>query len=300
MTPMAKKSSLAQKIVAWYGAVKKPLPWRGSTEPYANWIAEVMAQQTTLAVVVPRYRQFQKELPNLKALAECSEEQLRSLWAGLGYYARARNLKKGARFILDDRGGVWPTNYSEWLDVPGCGPYTAAVLASICLNEHSACVDGNGVRVVARLQAIGDEVWTAAGKRAVSDYLSAAIVHTPHPGDFNQGIMELGQEVCTVSKPACAACPVATHCAAYRANTVDQCPPPKPRQVKVDTHLFGLVLRDSKGRVGLIRRAGPFLAQTIGFPILLPKGAGAAVERLNPNRLLKNLNRHPNPGRRRH
>jgi len=261
--------AIANKLVAWYGKVCKPLPWREEPTPYRNWVAEVMSQQTTLKVVVPRFELFVRELPDLKALATCDDERLGRLWSGLGYYARARNLRAGARWILERFPGRWPASRQEWLTVPGCGPYTAAVLASICSGEPVPSVDGNAIRVVSRLEGMEDDVWSAAGQQRVGRFLSEEIANHPRPGDFNQAVMELGQEICLKAHPACDRCPIRQACRALAMDAVDRCPPPKPRKKTKEVELAVLIIsRPGGAEIALGKRRAGFLEGTTGFPIL--------------------------------
>lgn len=263
---MAKKKeqNWAQAVVDWYGIHKKELPWRGSKDPYKNWVAEVMSQQTQLKTVVPKYNQFLKTLPNLKALAACSEETLRRLWSGLGYYARARNLKKGAAHLLE--AGSFPDNAKDWEKVPGVGPYTAAVLASVCNGQYVPCVDGNVIRVVSRMQGMARDVWGTKGQKTIKQFLDKAIVCCNGPGDFNEGMMELGQEVCLKRNPVCSSCPLKNRCTAFKKGIIDLCPPVKKRPQTIDKELVALVVQCGN-KVGLVKRGRGFLSQTVGFPI---------------------------------
>ncbi|MBO3463177.1 MAG: A/G-specific adenine glycosylase [Aetokthonos hydrillicola CCALA 1050] len=227
-----------------------------------------MSQQTTLAVVVPKFSEFVKHLPTVYDLATCDEEKLRELWSGLGYYARARNLRKGAQFIIEQLNNRFPQSYREWLQIPGCGPYTAAVIASICFNEKVACVDGNVVRVVSRLLGLCKDVWSSSGKSTIEDYV-ASMIPEERPGDFNQAMMELGATVCRKTKPNCPACPLQENCLAFANNWIDICPPKKPRREPVNVELFAiLVWRKSTDKLAIVDRKNGFLSKTVGFPLL--------------------------------
>jgi A/G-specific adenine glycosylase len=246
-------------------------------------VAEVMSQQTTLAVVVERFERFVDELPDVHALARCPEEHLRELWAGLGYYRRARNLERGARLIADERGGRFPSDLVEWSEIPGCGPYTAAILASVCFGERVAAVDGNAIRVASRLEAMLDDVWSADGQRRIREHLDELVRRADHPGDFNQAVMELGFAVCRKRAPECGACPISDHCLAHERGVVDRCPPPRPRRAPIDTELTVVMLTNAvEGTVALARRNGAFLSKTVGFPLFLTGDdpAISAIERL--------------------
>lgn len=256
-------------LVSWYQASRRVFPWHSPVSAYATWVCEVMSQQTVLKVVVPKFEAFIAALPNVEALAFVSEEKLRILWAGLGYYARARNLQKGAQYILQNCAGVLPSTYSEWLKVPGCGPYTASVIASICFGEFSACVDGNVIRVVSRLLALQQEAWLPAGQLKIKNFVQTEILKSSAPGDFNQAIMELGATHCSRQSPRCDLCPVRRSCAASAQGIVNLCPPVKPRQEWKEVALKAFVLCDSSHQqVLLVNRQKGFLARTWGLPLL--------------------------------
>jgi A/G-specific adenine glycosylase len=257
-----------KKLITWYENHHRLLPWRQTRDIYHTWVCEVMSQQTTLAVVVPKFSEFVNYLPTVYDLAICDEEKLRQLWSGLGYYARARNLKKGAQFIIEQLNGSFPQSYNEWLKIPGCGPYTAAVIASICFNEKVACVDGNVIRVVSRLLALSQDVWSSAGQSTIQTYVTR-MIPDERPGDFNQAMMELGATICRKTKPLCLMCPLQEQCLAFANNCIDICPPKKPRREVVNVELFALLVwRKATDTIGIVERKKGFLSKTIGFPLL--------------------------------
>jgi A/G-specific adenine glycosylase len=256
-----------EQLLAWYDRDRRPLPWRQQVNIYHTWICEVMSQQTTLAVVLPKFSEFIQQLPTVQALATCDEEKLHQLWAGLGYYARARNLKKGAEFIVLRLNGRFPQSYREWLQIPGCGEYTAAAIASICLNERVSCIDGNVVRVVSRLLALQD-VWSTAGRSRIQDYLTQ-IIPSDRPGDFNQAMMELGATICRKTKPRCDECPLQKQCLAFTQSCIEFCPPKKARRASIERELFVLIFWHCKtDTLAVVERTDGFLAKTIGFPLM--------------------------------
>ncbi|MCK9460345.1 MAG: A/G-specific adenine glycosylase [Proteobacteria bacterium] len=288
----SRRSRSAAALLAWYVRARKPLPWRDDPSPYRVWVGEVMSQQTALPIAARRFEELVAELPGVEALAACDEPALGRLWAGLGYYARARNLRRGAAYIAGELGGRFPTDAAGWRLVPGCGPYTAAVIASVCFGERVASVDGNAVRVASRLLALRDP-WSKEGGRAIAELLGAMVGGAERPGDLNQAIMELGQEICAVRSPRCGECPVAIACAARREGIVDLCPPPKPRPAPVDVALAAIVLRRaSTGRIALARRTDGFLSGTIGFPLAPPEIAAALGARLLEGGFRHTITRH--------
>jgi len=262
------------QLLSWYDLHKRDFPWRRNISTYHTWICEVMSQQTTMAVVVPRFQAFVETLPDLQALADVSDEVLRELWAGLGYYARARNLRAGAQYIVKEHSGSFPESYEGWLKVPGVGPYTASVIASICFSVPKACVDGNVIRVIARLTnctSLG--LWTDEGRLAVQEVVDA-IIERGRPGDFNQAMMELGATVCQKQSPDCLHCPIQNSCMACSQMNVAMCPPNKPRKDFVDVRVLALQFyrraSDSAAHdhLLLVDRASGFLSGTLGFPLL--------------------------------
>ena len=260
--------SLSGGLLDWYAREKKPLPWRDDPRVYWVWIGEIMSQQTTLQVVVPRFKTFVHSIPDIQSLADCPESELRTLWSGLGYYARARNIQKGARYIRDQLGGEFPGSYDGWMEVPGCGAYTSAVIASVCFGQRVPAVDGNAIRVTSRLLDMRKNVWNRDGQKRMRAFLESHIRGDFHSGDFNQALMELGQEICRKSRPLCGQCPLSHSCGAYRFDTVSLCPPLKPRKRSLRVFLDVIVLERDDGKlIGIGERREGFLTRTIGFPL---------------------------------
>jgi A/G-specific adenine glycosylase len=257
----------ASTLLVWYRKFKRDLPWRQNSDPYRTWISEVMSQQTTLVVVLTRFVSFIDELPNVQSLHACPDTVLRRLWSGLGYYARARNLKKGAEYIVKECGGCFPTTYEGWRAVPGCGEYTAGMLASICFGERVPAVDGNVMRVGARVLGMGAETWQPSGKVRIRQFAQDLVSQSDSPGDCNQALIELGALVCRKHNPDCAQCPFQRVCVAFSQKRTEECPPPKPRRDAVERELFPVVFRRNK-RIGVFLRTKGFLKSTRGFPLL--------------------------------
>ncbi len=202
---------LAQIIPQWYQKGHRSLPWREDKEPYHIWLSEIMLQQTRVEAVRGYYTRFLEKLPTIETLATADDELLHKLWEGLGYYSRVRNLKKAAIIIMEKFGGQFPTAHRDILSLPGIGPYTAGAIASIAFNQKTPAVDGNVLRVMARLGADERPVDTPTYKKEVTDALAA--VYPDCAGDFTQGLMELGATVCGPDKaPQCENCPCAQIC----------------------------------------------------------------------------------------
>jgi A/G-specific adenine glycosylase len=232
-------------LLRWYDRHQRPLPWRRSPHPYGVWISEIMLQQTRVAAVLERYAGFLARFPDVYALARARPASVLAAWSGLGYYRRARMMHAAARRIVQERRGQFPSSAAEWRKLPGVGRYTAAALASICLGERCAVVDGNVERVLGRwLGAPHAAFWEAA----------QALLSPRRPGDFNQAMMELGALVCTPRAPRCGECPVRGDCRFPGGHG----PPPRapdspPRRPRRRVHTSG-VLAVSRGRVLLVRR----------------------------------------------
>jgi A/G-specific adenine glycosylase len=217
--------SPAASLLAWYDRHRRRLPWRAEpgdqADPYAVWLSEIMLQQTTVAAVQKYFRAFMTRWPNVEALAEAPVEEVMKEWAGLGYYARARNLHACARAVTQDLGASFPRIERELLRLPGVGPYTAAAIAAIAFDQRAVVIDGNVERVVARLAAIDTPLPQAKPLiRAGAD----ALTPDCRPGDFAQAMMDLGATICTPRRPACALCPLRQDCQAFALGSQEQLP----------------------------------------------------------------------------
>ena len=230
------------------------MPWRALVTPYRTWISEIMLQQTTVAAVTPKFESFVARFPDIGSLAKAAEQDVLKHWAGLGYYARARNLKRAAQRIVAEHRGTFPTDFDAVLDLPGIGRYTAGAILSIAFQKSHPVVDGNVIRVYSRLFALRgrpkdpkfvETVWSKA----------AELMPTRDPGDWNQALMELGATVCTPASPACDRCPVSRHCAAKKLGLQDQLPLPEPRRAPTELRWRMLWIRRG-GKVLLWKRAG--------------------------------------------
>jgi len=196
-----------EKLLSWYDAHARDLPWRKSRDPYRVWVSEIMLQQTRVAAVIEHYHEFLRRFPTVEKLAAAREASVLAAWSGLGYYRRARMLHAAAKIVARERGGTFPSNAKDWLVLPGVGRYTAAAIASIAFREAVAVVDGNVERVLQRIegQALsGEKLWDAAER----------VLERKRPGDFNQAMMELGATVCTPRGPQCLICPLVGLCKA--------------------------------------------------------------------------------------
>jgi A/G-specific adenine glycosylase len=189
------RSEFRARLLAWYDAHARDLPWRKRHDPYRVWVSEIMLQQTRVAAVIEHYREFLRRFPTVQKLAAAREASVLAAWSGLGYYRRARMLHTAAKLVIRESDGKFPKTAQEWRDLPGIGRYTAAAIASIAFGEPVAVVDGNVERALQRIHqkaCTGGEIWAAA----------ASLLDPHRPGDFNQAMMELGATVCTPRTPS--------------------------------------------------------------------------------------------------
>ena len=235
-------SSIVRPLLDWFSLHARELPWRRDREPYHVWLSEIMLQQTRVEAVKGYYERFLAAAPDVFALAALPEDRLLKLWEGLGYYNRARNLQKCAR-VLAERGGQFPGTKAELLALPGVGDYTAGAIASICFEQPTAAVDGNVLRVCARLLEDDTPIDDAAFKKQLSAALSA-VYPVGHCGDFTQALMELGATVCVPNgEPKCAECPVRAFCLACAHGTAMTLPVKKPKKARREESRTVFLLR---------------------------------------------------------
>ena len=247
------RPSIASALETWFKTAARAMPWRKRPTPYGCWLSEIMLQQTTYATALPYYTRFIKAFPTVGRLAAAREEDVLKAWEGLGYYARARNLHKAAKILAATRPIAWPKSAEAWARLPGVGPYTAAALSSVLSKERVPVVDGNVARVFSRVWRLNDDFHQAPARERLAARLKPEIAHAEDPGNFNQAMMELGALVCTPTAPNCDACPLAAHCAAFKAHEIEAYPA-KPRARERPTRARTVVLaRDEKGRVLLVK-----------------------------------------------
>lgn len=241
----------------WFERQKRVLPWRNDPSLYRVWISEIMLQQTQVVTVIPYFEKFLDRFPNVNALAEATEEDVLLYWAGLGYYSRARNLRKGAQQIVLK--GCFPQTREEWEEIPGVGPYTAGAILSIALNQPEAILDGNVERVLSRWRMIGRERGDVDFKNRLWRLSRLFVVRGFQdkipPSRLNQALMELGALICLPRHPKCQICPLKEGCRAQFKEVVEDYPPRKKRKEWLKVHEELHALFDDQGRVFLRRRA---------------------------------------------
>ncbi len=212
-------SPITRHLREWYQQNKREMPWRGTTDPYLIWVSEVILQQTRVAQGWDYYVRFTRRFPDVESLAAAEEEEVLKMWQGLGYYTRARNMHAAAKMIMKQFNGKFPTNHSDILSLKGVGDYTAAAISSIAFNKPYAAVDGNVLRVIARLFAIEDPIDSTKGRKTITR-IAQTLLPDEDPGSFNQAIMDFGSTVCTPSLPNCSECPLSHTCMALAKNRV--------------------------------------------------------------------------------
>lgn len=226
---MEELQKLPGTILPWFEQNKRDLPWRKDKDPYHIWVSEIMLQQTRVEAVKGYYTRFLDALPTVSALAQCDDELLHKLWEGLGYYTRARNLKKAAGLIMTQYGGEFPKSYEQILSLPGIGAYTAGAICSIAFGLPTPAVDGNVLRVVSRITNDPTPIDLPACKKSVADALSK--IYPTNAGDFTQALMELGATVCGPNRrPDCENCPCRSFCQGYLKNTAEDLPVKQPKR----------------------------------------------------------------------
>ncbi len=260
-------SQLPQRLLPWYQAHRRDLPWRQDRDPYHIWVSEIMLQQTRVEAVKGYYARFLSRLPTVSDLAEVSEPELMKLWEGLGYYTRARNLKKAATVIMTEYHGEFPRDYAAIHSLPGIGDYTAGAISSICFDEKTPAVDGNVLRVVSRI--CDDHRCADDPKVRRSITAALAEIYPEEAGAFTQSLMELGAMICLPNgAPLCGQCPMADLCLARRRNTIGQLPVRKPKKPRRQEDMTVFLL-SCGGKIALERRPDSgLLAGLYQFPHL--------------------------------
>ena len=242
-----KIASFREKLLAWYDANKRDLPWRRTQDPYKIWISEIMLQQTRVDTVIPYYERFLDWFPTVADLAQAPEEKLLKAWEGLGYYSRVRNMQKAAQQIMEDHGGVFPSSYEKISKLKGIGPYTAGAIASIAFGLPEPAVDGNVMRVLARLFEVDYDIGVPTNRK-IFQAMMEFLIDPDRPGDFNQALMDLGSDIESPINPRPEESPVKEFSAAYQHGTMDRYPIKAPKKKPVPVYLTAFIIKDSQGR----------------------------------------------------
>ena len=254
------ESTVLQRLVdarielrRWYLSSRRALPWRERPTPYRVWVSEVMLQQTQVKTVIPYFERFVGAFPDVVALASASEEQVITLWAGLGYYRRCRHLHAAAKVVVEQFNGEIPGDVEALLTLPGVGRYTAGAIASIAFQQPAPVLDGNVTRVISRLLALEMRVDKSQGQRILWE-TAEHWVDPEDPSSHNQALMELGAMVCTPRQPDCSVCPICAECKAFGTGAEERYPLKDRRKPPREVRAVGALVRDAKGAVLLTRR----------------------------------------------
>ncbi len=254
---------MAGRVTAWYKAHGRDLPWRRTRNPYAIWISEIMLQQTQVETVKPYYERFIHELPTVEALAGADLQDVYKLWEGLGYYRRAGHLKEAAQMIVTEYGGRFPDTYEDLIGLKGVGMYTASAIASIAYGIPKGVVDGNTLRIIARVCNREDNIALQKTKNEFGRIMDTIIAYAD-PSDFNQGMMDIGAMICTPSKPKCGECPIASLCEGCHKGTAGRLPVNIKKVNKSVNEYMTVVIRDGS-RYFMVQNEGGMLENLYGF-----------------------------------
>ena len=265
----------AKTLLRWYEENGRALPWRDTSDPYRIWVSEVILQQTRVSQGRDYYLRFIARFPNVKTLAEASEDEVLRLWQGLGYYSRARNLHAAARQVME-RGGTFPHTFKELRGLRGVGDYTAAAIASFAFNEPCAAIDGNVQRVLSRIFGLAAPLDTARGKRDVVQ-VCKDLLPKSDAARFNSAMMDFGSLCCTPERPHCDSCPFSAQCVALKDGRIEELPVRRSRPLKVQTRYFTYVFLVCADQLLLRRRPAGDIWQGLYEPLLLETTAPATL-----------------------
>ncbi|MBN2162480.1 MAG: A/G-specific adenine glycosylase [Pontiellaceae bacterium] len=247
------KQAIEQRLIPWFLKNKRSMPWRTKRTPYRVWISELMLQQTRVDQVIPYFNRFMKRFPSLKSLADASQEDVLTMWQGLGYYSRARNLHAAARIIQDERAGRFPESHEEILRLPGVGSYTAAAIGSLAFNMDLAVVDGNVIRVLSRVNAYPRDSGSTAARRELQQ-IADALLPEGQAGDYNEAMMELGATICLPRNPLCGECPLSSVCLANKSERPMDYPVKAPKKKTPHIVVGAAVVRNRAGKILIAQR----------------------------------------------
>ena len=260
--------SFRQKLLDWYDENKRDLPWRRSKNPYHIWVSEIMLQQTRVDTVIPYYERFLDWFPTVESLANAPEDRLLKAWEGLGYYSRVRNMQTAAQQIMNEFEGKFPSTYEGISSLKGIGPYTAGAISSIAFNLPQPAVDGNVMRVLARLFEVNHDIGNPSNRK-IFQAMMEVLIDPDRPGDFNQALMDLGSDIEAPVNPRPEESPVKEFSAAYQHGTMDRYPIKAPKKKPIPIYLKALVVQNSQGQFLLEKNESEnLLAGFWHFPLI--------------------------------
>ena len=260
--------SFRQKLLAWYDENKRDLPWRRSKNPYHIWVSEIMLQQTRVDTVIPYYERFLDWFPTVESLANAPEDRLLKAWEGLGYYSRVRNMQTAAQQIMSEFEGKFPSTYEGISSLKGIGPYTAGAISSIAFNLPQPAVDGNVMRVLARLFEVNHDIGNPSNRK-IFQAMMEVLIDPDRPGDFNQALMDLGSDIEAPVNPRPEESPVKEFSAAYQHGTMDRYPIKAPKKKPIPIYLKALVVQNSQSQFLLEKNESEnLLAGFWHFPLI--------------------------------
>lgn len=276
-------------LLSWYEANKRSLPWRGETDPYKIWVSEIILQQTRVQQGWDYYLRFIDHFPTVKSLAEAPEEQVLRIWQGLGYYSRARNMHFAAQQIMNEFNGCFPNHYKDILKLKGIGDYTAAAIGSIAFNLPYPAVDGNVLRIIARIFGITDDIAQPATKIAITE-ICKHLIDMDKPGIFNEAAMEFGAIHCTPNNPNCESCPFQATCFALTHNSVNILPVKSNHLIKKERYFHFFIYLFNNQTIIEKRTEKDIWRNLYQFPLI--EREGKILPYRKPNLTLKEVLTH--------
>lgn len=279
---------ISKLLIEWYNSHKRDLPWRHTKDAYKIWLSEIMLQQTRVAQGLPYFEKFVEHYPTVQDMAAADEQEILTLWQGLGYYSRARNMHTAAKKVVEDHNGVFPNDYKSILALKGVGEYTAAAIASFAYDLPHAVIDGNVYRVVSRLFAIEEPINKPSGQKPIRAAVEQ-IFDSKNPGSFNQAIMEFGALHCTPKKPLCTFCPLMEKCLSHSKGLVDTLPRKEGKtKVKEVAHTYLQFLY--KGQTYIQKRTAGIWQNLHQFPLIEEKLSKTAIAKASREMLTNDVN----------
>jgi A/G-specific adenine glycosylase len=275
--------NIQSTLLNWYEHNKRDLPWRHSIDPYHIWVSEIILQQTRVAQGLNYYYKFISEFPDIKTLASAKEDEVLRTWQGLGYYTRARNMHAAAKIILQRFNGKFPENYSDILSLPGIGKYTAAAIASLVFNYPAPAIDGNVIRLISRLYAIGGSKNSPETQRKILSHANS-MMNIENPGQHNQAMIELGALICTPQNPDCPICPIKASCHSFLSNTVNDFPEKYKKKISRSRYFYYYIMGKDDKLIITKRKQKDIWNSLFEFPLFEAQGPLDNTEILAPLR----------------